>query len=94
MATVEDIEEHAEERRLTLTEALEKYDVVSVNHDPVNGSYVIMADRTPLMNNDFSMRELGYASPSPFTSWVREERVPELMGKLGLRTYYRCSFDV
>jgi len=88
MATVEDIEEHAEERRLTLTEALEKYDVVSVNHDPVNGSYVIMADRTPLMNNDFSMRELGYASPSPFTSWVREERVPELMGKLGLRTYY------
>ena len=67
---------------------MEKYDVVGANYDPAHGSYIIMADRSPLMSNDLAMRELGYASPSPFTSWVREERVPELMGKIGLRTYF------
>lgn len=89
MATIEDLEEHINSKPpITLTEALQKYAVVDAVNDPVNGSYIIMADRNPAMSGDIAIAELGYASPSPWTSWTRAERVPELMDKIGLRTYY------
>jgi hypothetical protein len=47
-----------------------------------------MAERDPKLNLGVATRELGYASPSPFTAWTREERVGELRDKLGTRKYY------
>lgn len=81
------LEEHIEQRRLSLSEALGKYAIVSVNPDPQN-PYILMADRTQGMDGPVAISELGYASPSPWTAWTRDERVPELYGKIGLRTYY------
>lgn len=73
---------------LSLNEALERYDLVETVYDPVHGSYLIMAERDPKMTVDLASREMGYASPSPFTAWTREERVAELRDKLGIRKYY------
>lgn len=88
--------EYIEERQLSLREAMEMYDVVDAVHDPVNGSYVILADRT--VNRKGSgvpeqgdLKELGFVSPSPFTSWTREEWNPKLRDKLGLREYYKMK---
>lgn len=36
-------------------------------------------------------KEMGYTSPSPFTSWTREEWNPKLRDKLGLREYYKMK---
>lgn len=87
MATVEDVEEYQEQKRISMQEALSNYSIVSVSGDPSN-PYIVMADRDPGMGPGIATAELGYASPSPWTSWTREERVPELRDKIGLRTYY------
>lgn len=73
---------------LTLSEAVQKYDVVSSVYDPVHGSYVVMAERDPGLNKSTAFVEMGYASLSPFTAWTRDERVGELRDKLGIRKYY------
>lgn len=94
MTTIEDegkiqeLAEYAEAKRMSFAEAVEKYDIVGANHDPANGSYIILADRTQNIDPGIATAELGYSSPSPWTAWTREERVPELRDKLGLRTYY------
>lgn len=75
---------------LTLNEVLgdDRYDLLKTVYDPVHGSYIIMAERDPKLNLGLATREMGYASPSPFTAWTREERVSELRDKLGIRKYY------
>lgn len=88
MATIVDLEEHIEERNIGLAEAMAKYHPVSAQFDPVNGSFIVMGERDPGLSADVAIAELGYASPSPWTSWTRQERVPELMDRRGLRTYY------
>jgi Protein of unknown function (DUF935). len=86
---IEDLESYAAERRLSFADIMsDKYDVVGAEHDPAHGSYVILADRNPGLSPGLATREMGYASPSPWTSWTRDERVPELMDRRGLRTYY------
>jgi len=82
---------HIESQRVTLQEAMQKYEVVGANHDPVFGSYIIMADRSPGMSSEMAIRELGSAHPSPFTSWTRDEWNPKLRDKLGLREYYKMK---
>lgn len=82
------LEEYANMKQIGFAEAMSRYAPVDAVHDPVHGSYVIMAERNAGMTEAFATQELGYASPSPFTSWIRDERVPELMGKQGLRKYY------
>lgn len=82
------VQEYAEERQRTFAEMMSKYDVISANYDPSHGSYVIMADRDPRISTGSAIQELGYASPSPWTAWIRDERVSELMDKRGLRTYF------
>lgn len=74
--------------RLPLSEAMNSYDLVSAHYDPVHGSYIVMADRDPRLTTTTAFQEMGYSSPSPFTSWTRDERVPELRDKQGIRTYY------
>lgn len=86
---IEDLAAYAEARRSSFEEVMsDKYDIVGANHDPAHGSYVILADRNPRLAPGTATSEMGYASPSPWTSWTREERVPELMDRRGLRTYY------
>lgn len=45
----------------------------------------------PFYSQSEGFRELGYTSPSPFTSWTREEWNPKLRDKLGLREYYKMK---
>jgi len=73
---------------MTLNEAMENYDLVSANYDPVHGSFMVMAERDPKLTKTTAFQEMGYSSPSPFTAWTRSERVPELRDQLGIRTYY------
>lgn len=82
------LEDYAREKQMSFEEAMNRYDVVSANHDPVHGSYIIMVDKSQNVEPGFATAELGYSSPSPWTSWTREERVPELRDKLGLRVFY------
>lgn len=93
------LEAYVEERQLTLREALDKYDLVDVVHDPAHGSYVILADR--YINRPGSgasadhynpgIEEMGYTSPSPYTSWTREEWNPKLRDQMGTREYYKMK---
>lgn len=88
---INELEQHLKEKEremVTMADAMDKYDLIGAHYDPVHGSYMIMADRDPKMTSSAAMRELGYASPSPFTSWTRDERVPELRDQMGIRTYY------
>ena len=85
---IAELEAHVAEKSLTFAEAMERYELVGANYDPVHGSYIIMAERDPKMSTSTAFQEMGYASPSPFTSWTRDERVPELRDKLGIRKYY------
>ncbi|MET0462868.1 MAG: hypothetical protein ABW007_06930, partial [Chitinophagaceae bacterium] len=79
----------AEFRDISLADAMSKWDVVGAHHDPTgSGSYVLMAERDPRMERTTGFQEMGYAYPSPWTSWTREERVTKLRDKEGLRTYY------
>ncbi len=86
------IEEHVGRKvaSMNLNEVLadDRYDLVNTVYDPVHGSYIVMAERDPKLPLSMASREMGYASPSPFTSWTREERVGELRDKLGVRKYY------
>ncbi len=88
MGAIEELEEYAEARQISFAEALQRYQVVGANYDPAHGSFMIMSERDPGMSGDIAIAELGYSSPSPWTSWIRDERVPELRDKAGLRTYY------
>jgi hypothetical protein len=93
-----DLAAYVEARRMTLREAVNAYDVVDVVHDPANGSYVLLADRTinrpgsgASASHGLDLRELGFTSPSPYTSWTREEWNPKLRDQLGIREYYKMK---
>jgi hypothetical protein len=62
---------------MSLREAMQKYDLVEV----IGHEAIIMAERSP------DMRELGSSSPSPFTSFVRQEYNSELRGLRGFKKY-------
>lgn len=87
-SAIDELEDYAKERQISFAEALERYNPVSANYDPAHGSFIVMAERNPGMSAGTAVTEFGYASPSPWTSWIRNERVPELQDKRGLRTYY------
>jgi len=75
---------------LSLSEALHdpRYEMVNTVYDPINGSFVVLAERDPKLALTSAFTEMGYASLSPFTSWTRDERVGELRDQLGIRKYY------
>lgn len=89
---IEAIEQQQADKKtaLTLSEALHdpRYEMVNTVYDPINGSFVVMAERNPKSNLNGAFTEMGYASLSPFTSWTRDERVGELRDQLGIRKYY------
>ena len=86
---VRHIEERSAFQQMSFQEAISAHDVVGARHDPVNGSYVVLAERrNPKIERGVAIREMGYSSPSPWTAWTREERVQQLRDKQGIRTYY------
>lgn len=86
---IQDLSDYASEKHMNFEEVMSsKYDIIGAEHDPAFGSYIILADRRAGITPGEATVELGYSSPSPWTSWTRDERVPELMDKRGLRTYY------
>lgn len=88
IAAIEESVEGKTVAMTTIAEAMEKYDLVGAHYDPIHGSFMIMSDRDPKLSTSTAFREMGYSSPSPFTAWTRDERVPELRDKLGIRKYY------
>ena len=86
------LEGHQQAKEAELASLLRTHDVVDVHYDPVEGSYVILADRSPTVFDASSgFAEMGFVDPSPFTAWTRLENVPELRDKRGLRTFYDMS---
>jgi hypothetical protein len=85
---------------LSLSEALATMDLVDVGS---NGQFLIMAERDsdaptyddgtvkfrdPGILKNAAISEMGYTSPSPFTSWTRRDDNTKLQGQSGLRIYY------
>jgi hypothetical protein len=85
---------HLNAKALALEVVLNKYDLVDANE---RDGYMIVAERRTnqafpiLAEPDQSTRELGSASPSPWTSWTREEHVSALRDLQGLTTFYRMK---
>lgn len=79
----------------TLAEFLEKYAIVDVNADD---GYLIMTEtpktladgriRDPGMDILSAVSEMGYSSPSPFTSWTRIDDNYKLRDHQGIKVYY------
>ena len=66
---------------VALSELLQNYELVDVTDDNV----VILAEPSQ------SLGEIGYSSPSPFTSHLRQEWNPKLRDKMGTSEYYRMK---
>jgi len=77
-------------REVTVRELVEKFNVIDVQRD-----FILVSERggvqlanTPNIDQNLAIQELGYTSMSPWTAWTREERIPELRDKQGIRKYY------
>jgi hypothetical protein len=66
----------------TLEEVFKGYSVVDMSPE-----YVLVSKKLADTSN-VDLRELGYTSMSPWTAWTREERIPELRDKQGIRKWY------
>jgi hypothetical protein len=84
-------------REVRLSELVERFDVVSadVGNQLLGWSpHIVMAQRSTALAGDpnidpaMSIQELGFASMSPWTAWTRNENVPELRDKQGIRKWY------
>jgi hypothetical protein len=83
----------------TVPESVQESNVISTDdlyshYDFVDfgegGSVLVVPKTEPsrkMAEADVSLRELGYAAPSPFTSWTRREYNVQLVGSNGLRIY-------
>jgi hypothetical protein len=83
-------------RGIVMAEVLSNYEFVDANAEH---GYIIMTDKAKtsakghalLATTSQDLREIGSASPSPWTSYTREEWVAELRGREGLTTFYRMK---
>jgi hypothetical protein len=86
-------------RETTLADVMHNYDLVGA--ETGNSSYIVVAERprneafngirlagVPDISPATSIQELGFTSMSPWTSWTRDELIPELRDRLGTRKYY------
>lgn len=85
------IEKFHETKTAELNELVRKYNVIDAVYDPIEGSYILMAERGNMVSSGTGFAEMGFVDPSPFTAWTRLEHVPELREKRGLRTFYDMS---
>jgi hypothetical protein len=87
-------------REVSLQQLLSEYSVVGAERDNRmlgDGAYIIVTERPgqgikltspPNIDVASGLQELGYTSMSPWTAWTREELIPELRDKLGIRKWY------
>jgi hypothetical protein len=87
-------------REVSMRDVLDSYDIVKAQPAGAGGhGYVIVAERSTTLPTiqlanpanielEPALREIGYASTSPWTGWTREELIPGLRDKLGTRKYY------
>lgn len=73
---------------VALAEILDSYDLITA--DSGAKPYIVVAEKQ-LAEPISVMSEMGYASPSPYTSWTREEWNPKLRDKQGITEYYRMK---
>lgn len=92
--------EHRAATAMTLEEVMGNYEIVSAaSDDPVNGhsAYIVVAERgynevgNTLAATDTALRELGYTSPSPWTTWTREDENVGLRDKQGIKKYMQMK---
>jgi hypothetical protein len=88
-------------RETTIQELLDKYDIVGAGVGNASlgwAPHIVVSERgtgittklasSPNIDAGFGLQELGYTSMSPWTAWTREEMIPELRNKQGIRKYY------
>jgi len=75
---------------MSFQEAWARFELVGAGNGNFN-DYIVMAERDTNLDPGAALRELGYSSPSPWTSWTREEWNPKLYGLQGLTEYYRMK---
>jgi hypothetical protein len=76
----------------TLYDVVSKYDIVEVAQSNDGTPYIIAADRPAekqlaAVPGQVTFVEMGSSSPSPFTSFLREEYNPKLRGQLGYKIF-------
>lgn len=78
-----------ESNQVSLDEIMRDYDLVSVSDEPGRQYMVVTEKGAPVQQHaePSVMREIGSSSPSPFTSFNRQEYNPALQGQKGLETY-------
>jgi hypothetical protein len=97
--TVVDVgsEELSEWRSMTLQELVDNYQIEDIHVGSValgTQSYLVVSERPvklaspPNISTELGLREIGYASTSPWTGWTREESNPQLRDKQGIRKWY------
>jgi len=85
-------------REISIQELIEQYEVVKVDEGNRNlgtSPFIVVSESggiklagTPNIDAQFGIQELGYTSMSPWTAWTREELIPELRNKQGIRKFY------
>src|SRR4051812_47665159 len=95
----QDLYEEIQARGIKMSDVLQNYEFVDAD---AGHGYIIVAERGRSDAQTFAQRatktigqvstgEIGSASPSPWTSWTREEHVPELRDRQGLTMFYRMK---
>ena len=77
-----------ESNQVSLDEVMRDYDLVSVSDEP-GKQFMVVAEKpaAQFAATGSDMRELGSSSPSPWTSFNRQEYNPALQGTKGLEVY-------
>lgn len=75
-----------ESNQTSLDELLRDYDLVSVNDEP-GQQFMVVTEKAMQLRAGSEMREIGSSSPSPWTSFNRQEYNPALQGIKGLEIY-------
>ena len=89
-----ELPEEGDPGSVALAEILDSFDVVSA--ETGDNPYIVVGPKGSYQFADasaeaFPLAELGYSSPSPYTSWIREEWNPKLRDKLGISEYYKMK---
>lgn len=74
---------------VALAEVLDAFAIVHA--EPGENAFMVVAEPGTQFSEGIPLLELGYSSPSPYTSWVREEWNPKLRDKMGIQEYYKMK---
>ena len=85
-----EVPERGDPGSIALAEVLDTYEVISAGAG--ESPYLVVSDRGYGLAETVEVGpELGSSSPSPWTSWTREEHNPKLRDQMGITEYYRMK---